>query len=207
MKSVFPLLLISSLTLVTACGGKSSSGSGKAPTTPGVTTETPDTTNTVAGSYAEQNKDRCITDPIAIKKLYLADNLNINAPSDVIISDGCLEKTTNDLSTNFLTDLKNNMRIDLDDTVINTYYEQMASEQYEGSLEEFKNTYYIKISYSEPSKSVTFKNFGKNNADMEIESIKSHGMYAIVMSIDFYKIKDDSYFDRILDRHYILTVK
>ncbi len=209
MKSVFPLLLISSLTMVTACGGKSSSGSGKAPTTPGVTTETPDTTNTVAGSYAEQNKDRCITDPIAIKKLYLADNLKINASSDVIISDGCLEKTSDTFNVNFLTDLKSKMRIDLDDTIIHTYYEQLLSEIDIESLENLKKMYYLKISYSEPTGAITFKDFGKENADMEIVSIKSPGKYDILMHINFYSIKDNILIEdfSFLDKNYVLSVK
>ncbi len=182
MKAVlFPIAILSSLTLVTACGGGKSSSSSKKDSTSKPTT---------AVSYAQKNKDRCITDQKKINEI-------LEKKKDVIISDGCLSNTSNIDKTIYLTDVGMTMRVDFaepssDDEDLNELLE-MAYEDDDLSsegvtLKEFKENAKVSLHISEKSSKIKFK-FPPKQPSRDFEVIKPAvaGTYDIsaTIKVDF----------------------
>ncbi len=156
MKAVlFPIAILSSLTLVTACGGGKSSSSSKPS----------------SSTYAQKNKDRCITEQSKINKLF-------GYKKDVVISDGCLEKTSTEKELTFLTDVGLSMRIDFDESesVIETegnlesVYKSENIELTGLSLKQFKENAKVSIETAHVENQLKFKK-AKNQPSYDIELI------------------------------------
>lgn len=175
---VFPIAILASLTLVTACGGGKSSSSSKKDSTSKPTT---------AVSYAQKNKDRCITDQKEINKLF-------DEEKDVIISDGCVDITSKAMMPKFLTDTNLEMRVDFADDFVNKEYNAYAEETYKEkvgidsgiSFDEFKKSFKMTVKYKDKTGKLKFKDNKKQPSySFELKKPVNAGVYEILYTESF----------------------
>lgn len=163
MKSIFPITVLLSLTLITACGGSGSSSSGSKP---------------AAVSYAQKNSSVCITDQKKINAI-----VDPIYKKDVIISDGCLKKGSVDGDFKFLTDVNLSMRVDFDDSQFQKDFNRRLHEEYIKdsfglTLDELKKGFSVKIIYKDTTGALSVVQPNESaNRDFELKKPVTEGLY------------------------------
>lgn len=184
---LFPVILMSSLALVTGCNDSGSSSKDKTKkeditkpdgTKPDGTKPDgtkPDGTKPV-GIYAENNKDVCVLDQKEINEIF-------KVTEDLIISDGCLKKGG---EPKLLTDVNHTMMVDYSEASVMKILEPRFKEIYEEedfeasgvSYEDFKKQLKTEITYFDMNGKLTFKSSAKQPSyDVELIKPKNAGVY------------------------------